>query len=133
MPKHTKPENKSAIREVTNAELAAARQTRIERQNTVGLHKTAEWHHLERAHILSQPVAGIHVRTHLAMLGYAVRQRDGHEIAGQVARLLVAGPGSGFRRYPLGNTGGTNVRAMAPMPIPADLLALLAPPVGQTS
>ena len=31
----------------------------------------AEWHHLERAHILSQPLAGRHLRTHAAMLGVA--------------------------------------------------------------
>ena len=30
-----------------------------------------EWKHLERAHILSQPMAGPHVRTHVAMLGAA--------------------------------------------------------------
>src|SRR3954454_8900681 len=29
---------------------------------------STEWHHLERAHILSQPMAGPHVATHLAML-----------------------------------------------------------------
>ena len=32
----------------------------------------AEWHHLERAHILSQPMAGPHVRTHVSMLGYGI-------------------------------------------------------------
>jgi Protein of unknown function (DUF3703) len=40
-------------------------------------------------------------------------------------RLLVAGPGSALGRYPLGNTGGANVSAMRPMPIPADLDAIL--------
>jgi hypothetical protein len=34
----------------------------------------AEWHHLERAHILSQPVALLHVRTHVAMLGVGLRR-----------------------------------------------------------
>ena len=41
-------------------------------------------------------------------------------------RLLVAGPGSALGRYPLGNTGGANVSAVTPMPIPADLRAVLA-------
>jgi hypothetical protein len=41
-----------------------------------------EWHHLERAHILSQPMAGAHVRTHVLMLGAALRRRDRHEILG---------------------------------------------------
>src|SRR3954462_8937888 len=44
----------------------------------------AEWQHLERAHILSQPMARRHVRTHVAMLGYGFRRRDRGEIVGQV-------------------------------------------------
>ena len=86
---------------------------------------TAEWHHLERAHILSQPLAGPHVRTHLAMLGSAVRRRDGHEVVGQLLRLVVAAPGSWTGRYPVGNTGGADVSALQPMPIPDDLQAVL--------
>ena len=85
----------------------------------------AEWHHLERAHILSQPMAGPHVRTHVAMIGSALRRRDRHEILGQFFRLLVAGPGSLTGKYPVGNTGGANVSAFAPMPIPEDLQAIL--------
>ncbi len=84
-----------------------------------------EWDHLERAHILSQPMAGPHVRTHLAMIGSAMRRRDRREIAGQLFRLVVAGPGSLTGRYPVGNTGGANVSAFAPMAIPADLQAIL--------
>jgi len=84
-----------------------------------------EWKHLERAHILSQPVAGAHVRTHLAMLAYALRRRDSHEIVGQVLRLVLAGPGSWSGRYPVGNTGGADVSAFRPMPVPEDLQAVL--------
>jgi hypothetical protein len=80
-----------------------------------------EWAHLERAHVVSQPLAGLHVRTHAAMFAAAVRRRDGHELIGQVFRLVVAGPGSLSGRYPVGNTGGANVSAFAPMPIPEDL------------
>ena len=68
-----------------------------------------EWSHLERAHIVSQPVAGIHVRTHLAMLGYGLRHRDLREVAGPMLRLTVAAPGSWTGRYPVGNTGGAGV------------------------
>ena len=32
-----------------------------------------EWRHLERAHILSQPMVGPHVRTHVVMLATAAR------------------------------------------------------------
>ena len=86
---------------------------------------TAEWKHLERAHILSQPLAGAHVRTHLAMLAYAVRRRDRHEIIGQLTRVIVAGPGSWTGRYPVGNTGGADVSAFQPMPVPDDVRAIL--------
>jgi hypothetical protein len=84
-----------------------------------------EWSHLQRAHILSQPMAGPHLKTHLAMLGCAFRRRDGHEVAGQLFRLLVAAPGSWTGRYPVGNTGGSDVSAFRTMPIPDDLAALL--------
>lgn len=84
-----------------------------------------EWKHLERAHILSQPMAGLHVRTHLAMLTYAFRRRDPREIVGQLLRLVVAAPGSWTGRYPVGNTGGADVSALRPMPVPEDLRAIL--------
>jgi len=83
------------------------------------------WNHLERAHILSQPMAGRHVRTHLAMLRCAVRMLRPHEVAGQLFRSLVAAPGSWSGRYPVGNTGGADVSAFAPMDIPEDLRSLL--------
>ena len=89
----------------------------------------AEWRHLERAHVLSQPMAGPHVRTHFAMLGYALRHRDRREIVGQLVRLVVAGPGTWTGRYPIGNTGGANVSALEPMPIPDDLVRFLNPAV----
>ena len=70
-----------------------------------------------------------HVRTHLAMLGYGLRNRDRHEIVGQLLRLAVAAPGTWTGRYPVGNTGGANVSAMAPMPLPDDLRAVLNKPI----
>lgn len=88
-----------------------------------------EWQHLERAHVLSQPMAGPHVRTHVAMLGYGLRRRDRREIVGQLVRLVVAAPGTWTGRYPVGNTGGANVSALKPMPIPDDLQAVLNGPV----
>jgi hypothetical protein len=81
--------------------------------------------HLERAHILSQPLAGPHVRTHIAMLGFAVRRRDRHEVLGQMLRVLLAAPGTWSGRYPTGNTGGADVSALLIMDIPDDLRAIL--------
>jgi hypothetical protein len=92
----------------------------------------AEWSHLERAHIVSQPLAGAHVRTHVAMFAAALRHRDRHELVGQLFRIIVAAPGSLTGKYPLGNTGGADVSAFAPMPIPDDLRPLL-PDTGEAS
>ncbi len=85
----------------------------------------AEWKHLERAHILSQPLAWPHVRTHAAMFGVAFRRRDRRELVGQVFRIVVAGPASLAGKYPVGNTGGADVSPFAPMPVPDDLRPLL--------
>ena len=84
------------------------------------------WALLEETHILSQPWAWPHVRSHLDMLRLAVRTRDAREVRGQLLRTAVAGPGSATRRYPLGNTGRANVPATRPMPVPPELAALLA-------
>ena len=83
------------------------------------------WRLLERVHILSQPWAWPHVRSHVDMLRLALHTRDRREIVGQMVRTLVAGPGSAVGRYPLGNTGRSNVPATQPMPLPEDLAELL--------
>jgi hypothetical protein len=119
LPKQPKPRDSRALRASWNTETTHARQARSNGD------RVAEWTHLERAHILSQPLPAAHIRTHLAMLGFAIRQRDRGEIVGQLIRTIVAGPGSAIGRYPLGNTGGANVSAVAPMDIPDDLRHLL--------
>lgn len=65
-----------------------------------------------------------HVRAHWEMLCVAWTRKDRRELLGQVSRLFAA---SLFSRVwvPEGNTGGANVSAFRPMPIPADLAALL--------
>lgn len=83
------------------------------------------WSLLEEAHVLSQPWAWPHVRVHATMLGLGWRTRDRREVLGQVLRLVVAGPGSLTGRYPEGNTGRASVPATRPMPVAAELRALL--------
>jgi hypothetical protein len=65
------------------------------------------------------------IGTHLAMLTCALRRRQAREIVGQVMRLVLAAPGSWTGRYPVGNTGGADVSAFRPMPVPDDLRAAL--------
>jgi uncharacterized protein DUF3703 len=111
--------SRTRLRAAWAAELDAARTARSTGDTR------AEWAHLERAHILSQPMVGAHVRTHVAMLGSAFRRHDRHELIGQLFRIIVAAPGSMTGKYPVGNTGGADVSAFAPMPIPEDLQPLL--------
>jgi hypothetical protein len=109
-----------SIRRTINDERAAARHAFQSGDNG--------WEHLERAHILSQPWPVDHVAVHAAMLAQAWRDRDTIELRGQLVRLMVAGPGSMTRRYPVGNTGRARVPATSPMTI-ADIevrAALLA-------
>ncbi len=82
------------------------------------------FHHLERAHILGQRSTRLHVRSHIGMLGIAWRRRDAREITGQLTRIVAAAL---FSRLwvPVGNTGGANVTATRPMPVPSDLQAIL--------
>jgi hypothetical protein len=117
----TGAQGRGTIRLAWNAERDRARAARARGD------ATEEWQHLERAHILSQPMAWPHVETHAAMLAAAWRRRDRRELAGQLLRLLLAVPGSVSGRYPAGNTGGADVSAFQPMPIPEDLRSLLAP------
>ena len=82
------------------------------------------FHHYERAHILSQRFTWLHIKSHLGMLHIGYLRRDLREMVGQCARIVAA---LMFSRIwvPIGNTGGANVSAMKPMPIPDDLKILL--------
>lgn len=107
------------IRIEINQRRAASRRARRE-----GNHEVA-WELLEEAHILSQPWPGGHTLVHIDMLTLAVRSRAGHEIAGQLLRIALAGVGSAFGSYPAGNTGRANVSAFRPMSMPAHLGEIL--------
>ena len=63
----------------------------------------------------------------MLMLRHGVRVRDGREIRGQLVRIVFGFLGSLVGRLPPGNTGGANVPAKQPMPIPEDLERLLRP------
>lgn len=77
----------------------------------------------ERAHVLGQPGTRTHVRSHVAFLRWAIRQRDVREIVGQVLRIAAAALFT-WLWMPRGNTGGARVSAFRPMPIPPDLSTL---------
>jgi hypothetical protein len=81
--------------------------------------------HLERAHILGQKDTYWHILVHQEMLAFAARHKDGKEMAGQLLRLVGAATKTPLGIVPTGNTGGTNVSPIKPMPIPPDLQAIL--------
>ena len=118
------PSTRRRLRPYVNQELTAAAAAR--RHGDIA----AAWVALERAHILSQPSAWLHTRVHWSMLTLALRTRDARELAGQALRLSVAGLGSLLGRYPRGNTGRARAPINQPMPIPADLAAILTPSTG---
>ncbi len=83
------------------------------------------WQHLERAHILAQAWPREHSYVHWRMLLFGIHIKSGHEILGQIPRLLVGGVKSFVGKIPVGNTGGANVPPLQPMEIPGDLETLL--------
>lgn len=106
------------LREAVRLELGLAQRARIAGDSALA------FAHLERAHILGQRFTSLHVRTHVAMLRLGWSRRDFREVVGQITRILAAALVSRIW-VPIGNTGGANVPAMKPMPIPADLRAIL--------
>lgn len=107
------------IRPYVQVELTAAAEA--QRQ---GDHHLA-FRRLERAHVLSQGAAIEHLRVHGRMLGFALRQGFAREALGQIPRLLLAAPLSLVGMIPTGNSGGSNVGGLQPMPVPADLQQII--------
>lgn len=82
------------------------------------------FHHYERAHILSQKFTIPHIKSHIGMLRVGWLRKDLREMVGQCIRMVAALIFSKIW-VPIGNTGGANVSALKPMPIPDDLKQLL--------
>lgn len=83
--------------------------------------RSLAWYHLERAHIIAQPLLGEHLRSHWVMLRLAACQIDIAEVAGQVLRLTLVIPGNITGRLPRGNNGRARASAFRPMAVPPDL------------
>jgi len=109
------------------ATIAAAWRTEMSRAELLLSNKDVDsaFRHFERAHILGQRFTMLHVRAHWGMLRVGWRRKDVRELVGQFTRIIAA---TVFSRIwvPVGNTGGANVSAFRPMPIPHDLAQFLA-------
>ena len=81
--------------------------------------------HLERAHVLGQASTREHVRVHWHMMRWAWRHRDAKEFAGQLVRITGAATKTFIGMVPSGNTGGSNVSAIKPMPVDPELAAII--------
>lgn len=110
----------SRIRPLVDAELESAQNAERDGDPASG------FHHLERAHVLGQASTAQHVRVHLKMLLWALRNRSPREAMGQVLRVVGAATKTWAGVVPKGNTGGANVGPFKAMPIPDDLAGLIA-------
>ena len=107
------------IRPYVEAELALAH--RKQNQNS------QQWafSHLENAHVLGQASTRLHVKVHVQMLLWAVKQGKIGEVFGQLFRIAGAATKTAFGLVPTGNTGGTNVSPFKVMPIKPELDRIL--------
>lgn len=88
-------------------------------EQSAQLDREARWRWLTAAHIVGQHHFGLHVESHIAMLGFAARNRDIPEVAGQMFRLALVPIGHITGRLPAGNIGRATVSAFTPMPLDA--------------
>lgn len=107
------------IRPHVDAELEAARQA--ERTGDAA----GAFVHLERAHVLGQASTREHVRVHWQMFAWGWRQRRARECIGQIPRLIGAATKTAIGWVPAGNTGGSNVSPIRPMPVAPELAMLI--------
>jgi hypothetical protein len=109
---------KGPLRASYVAELSAANAA------TIGGSTEVAFHHLARAHILSQRHTLEHIHVHWLMLRLGASVGSWREVIGQLSRIVAAAM---FSRIwvPAGNTGRANVSALRPMPIPGDLRSIL--------
>ena len=84
-----------------------------------------EFTHLERAHVMGQASTYWHVKVHILMMGWAIRNHSLRELRGQLIRIVGAATKTAFGLVPNGNTGGANVSPFKSMPIAPDVAALI--------
>lgn len=84
-----------------------------------------EFAYLERAHVIGQESTYWHVKVHVLMLMWAIRNRSIQEAFGQVFRIVGAATKTAFGLVPSGNTGGADVSPFKKMPIDPELAALI--------
>jgi hypothetical protein len=87
--------------------------------------KNLEFQHLENAHVIGQDSTYWHVKVHVLMLLWALRNSQLKEFFGQLLRILGAAVTTAFGLGPKGNTGGTNVSPFKAMPIKPEFQTMI--------
>lgn len=82
--------------------------------------------HLEGAHVLGQESTYWHCKVHWLMFLWGLRNDKWKEVFGQALRFIAALILTPFKRLPLGNTGGSNVNPLKPMPLSEEHANILA-------
>lgn len=98
---------------------------RLAREAELAGNAAQGFRHLERAHVLGQSATALHVRVHWRMFTWGLRHRRPGDALGQVLRMIGAATKTAIGLVPEGNTGGSNVSPIKPMPVPDDLAELL--------
>ena len=75
--------------------------------------------------MLGQESTYWHVKVHVLMMVWAVRNGSARETLGQLFRIIGAATKTCFGLVPQGNTGGANVSPFKKMPISPELTALI--------
>jgi hypothetical protein len=105
---------------------AFVRSERVTFQNAAFAKDTAAaWDALKAIHIVSQPFAGPHWASHVAMLRFAVSLREWREVGGQLLRLALVPLGNATGHLPAGNHGRTRASPFKPMPVDDELFQRL--------
>ncbi len=102
---------KQAIAPYVEQELHLAAQARENNQPLI------EFQYLENAHVLGQGSTYHHVKVHVLMLLWGVRQRSFRELWGQLFRIIGAATKTAVGLVPSGNTGGSNISPFATLPL----------------
>ncbi|MCG7501842.1 DUF3703 domain-containing protein [Tenacibaculum sp. Mcav3-52] len=78
------------------------------------------FYHLENAHVLGQKHVYRHSISHYYMLVYGIKTNSSKEIIGQLFRIIASILFT-LIWVPTGNTGGTNISAVKPIPVRKEL------------
>ena len=80
----------------------------------------AAFYHFENAHILGQKHLYRHTVSHYWMFIYAIKTKNIKEVIGQIVRIIASILFT-LIWVPLGNTGGSNISPIKPIPVRKEL------------